>query len=298
MTENLVPTPITDKNGKQTTVHRKVSSAIASPSRLSSIPPSSPAQEKVTGTPLPTVHPLSRGEVEEFVAGFSSGRIRRGGKQIDTAAVFKSLSGATQGLLWRVKAAGAIHDSDIESALDQYNSRVWNRWAGTPNGDKLADDNLRSYLLVTESLHKHYPELMKKVGYGIASDLSKVVEYREYRGERLLLPTTEMTTEEEVAQVAAVAAYTLVCLYCKSDFYDSEQLSLLDCADECGRYIEGLVIKNETIANYVRENPDPEGIVPLAEFMVYRNLGDSADDARFALAHFSLDAPALGDGHL
>jgi hypothetical protein len=295
MTNKLIPTPITDKNGKQTTVHKRASASQPS-SKLAGVAPVPPAAEKVVGTPLPVVHPLSAGEVEEFVASFSSGRIRRGGKLVDTAAVFKSLSGRTQGLLWRVRQAGAIADPDIEAALDQLQSRVWHRWSTTLNPAKVAEENFRAYLLVAERLHRTHPELMKSIGYGAATDLSKVVEYRDHKKGRVLLSAKEMTTEEEVTPVAAVAAYALVCMYRNSDFYETDHLVLREYPDEEGRYIEGLMISNKALDAYVRENP--EMAVRLAEFVVDRGLGDSNKDAKFAIEHFSLDAPALSSGHL
>lgn len=296
MTNNLVPTPVVDKNGKLTTVHRKVSSVTANSSKLADAAPVPPVAEKVIGTPLPVVHPLSSSEVEEFVAFFSNGRIRRGGKQVDTAAVFRSLSGVTQGLIWRVRQAGAIGDTDIELALDQLQGRVWQRWSATPNPEKMAEENLRAYLLVAERLHCDYPELMKSIGQGTAPDLSKVVEYRDHEKGRVLLAAKEMTTEEDVAPVAAVAAYALVCMYRNSDFYDTEHLVMREYQDEEGRYIEGLMIANKGLDAYVRENP--EMAVRVAEFVVDRGLGDSKKDAKFAIDHFSLDAPALSSGHL
>jgi hypothetical protein len=296
MTNKLIPTPIVDKNGKQTTVHKKASSAAASSSTLARVAPAPPAAEKVIGTPLPVVHPLSAGEVEEFIASYSNGRIRRGGKLVDTAAVFKSLSGITQGLLWRVRQAGAIADQDIEMSLDQLQSRVWHRWSATRNPEKVAEENFRAYLLVAERLHRTYPELMKSIGYGTATDLSKVVEYRDHKQGRTLLSAKEMTTEEEVTPIAAVAAYALVCMYRNSDFYDTDHLVMREYQDEEGRYIEGLMIANKALDTYVRENP--EMAVRLAEFVVDRGLGDSNKDAKFAIEHFSLDAPALSSGHL
>lgn len=295
MKNNLVPTSIMDKNGKQTTVHKRASASQPS-SKLAGVVPAPPVAEKTIGTPLPVVHRLSSGEVEEFVASYSSGRIRRGGKQVDTAAVFKSLSGLTQGLLWRVRQAGAIADPDIEAALDQLQSRVWHRWSATRNPEKVAEENFRAYLLVAERLHRTYPELMKSIGYGSATDLSKVVEYRDHKKGRVLLSAKEMTTEEEVTPVAAVAAYALVCMYRNSDFYETKHLMLREYPDEEGRYIESLMISNKALDAYVRENP--EMAVRLAEFVVDRGLGDSNKDAKFAIEHFSLDAPALSSGHL
>lgn len=296
MKNNLVPTSIIDKNGKQTTVHKRVSGAAVSSSALAHVAPTPPVTEAVLGTPLPVVHRLSSGEVEEFIASFSQGRIRRAGKQVDTAAVFKSLSGISQGLLWRVRQAGAIADADIELALDQLQNRVWNRWSATPNPEKLAEANFRDYLLVAERLHRDYPELMHDIGSGSAPELSKVVEYRDHQKGTILRPVKEMTTEEEVTPVAAVAAYALVCMYRESDCYDTEHLVMREHPDEEGRYVEGLIIANKTLDAYIREHP--EMAVRVAEFVVDRGVGKSKKDALFVLEHLAWDAPALSSGHL
>lgn len=283
MVNNLVPTPIVDKNGKRTTVHRKP--AAASGTRLASVPPVPPA-EAGTGTPLPVVYPLSRGEVEEFLAWFNP-------STSDAGLVFNSLSGPTKGLVWRARQLDVANDSTLGAMLEDYHVKSQSHWYGTDNPERAAEEHLRSCLRVAERVHSEYPQLWERFSEReVHWDIERALEGYFYRLDDDGSPVHEITTVEELDSVVAVVAYIISC-------HDTPaHLGMAIYTDTDGRRRTGKVIKNRTLDAYVRQHPELG--LRIGELVAERGIGDTEDDAQHVLdlLRETAEAPSIQSGWL
>lgn len=304
MTNNLVPTPIVDKNGKRTTVRRKPTGA--GPASKPVAAPSRPAVEEVVGTPLPVVHPLSMGEVTEFLAFFTPVYDSPGGGYgyVDPVIVapsitgrapevFRSLSGVSQGLLWRVRQARALDELGTTIALSRVRWKEEKFWNDIPGSHVAAEELFRSTLLVAERVHADHPGLMPEFGAGQVQHILEDAVGGYFSTGTLVSKTRELSTVEEVSAVAGTAAYLLECSASKDrlKYMGSQAFN-----DPSGRTHSAMAPKNKTLGKYVSEHP--EDAVRAAKFVVARDIGNSKADAQHVIDYLALSAPAISEGYL
>lgn len=304
---HLIPFPIVDRNGKITTVRRKAAAAPLTTSKLAGATPVRPDDTKVTGTPLPVVYPLSRGEIEEFLAfytpcseasdgafGSSDPVVIAPQNMRGTERVFLSLSGVSQGLLWRVRQSKAMSDSNITVALSRMREKSEFIWDDSRDARPVAEAMFRSVLLVAERVHVDHPELIQqhRIGY-VQRALEDAIGGHFSRGMNTICETRELSTVEEVSAVAGVAAYLMVV---NADGDPKKHTRACDFWDEYKHEHHGMKIANPTLADYVEANP--EQAVRAAKFVVERGLGHSKRDAQFVIDHLNSDTPALSEGEL
>jgi hypothetical protein len=305
MTNNLVPTPIVDKNGKRTTVHKKPAGS-GPASKLSAATPVRPAAEEVSGTPLPVVHPLSPGEVLEFLAFFTPVYDGPGGGYgyVDPVIVspsitgrapdvFRSLSGVSQGMLWRVRQAKVLDDLGITVALSRVRWKEQNFWDDLSGSHVPAEELLRSTLRVAERVHADHPDLLAQFDAGQVQHILEDAVGGYFATGALVCKTRELSTVEEVAAVAGTAAYLLVCTttFDRLKFMGSRSFN-----DPAGRTHSAMVPTNKTLGKYVSEHP--EDAVRAAKFVVERNIGRSKADAQHVIDYLASSAPAISEGYL
>lgn len=305
MANNLVPTPIVDKNGKRTIVHKKPAGS-GPASKLNAATPVRPAAEEVSGTPLPVVHPLSMGEVEEFLAFFGPvyGSPGGGYGYVDPVIVspsimgrapevFRSLSGVSQGMLWRVRQAKALDDLGVTVALSRVRWKEQNFWDDLSGSHIPAEELFRSTLRVAERVHADHPDLLTQFDAGQVQHILEDSVGGYFSTGTLVSKTRELSTVEEVSAIAGTAAYMLVCSASddRLKFMSSRSFN-----DPAGRVHSAMVPTNKALGQYVSEHP--EDAVRAAKFVVERDIGRSKADAQHVIDYLSSSAPAISEGYL
>ena len=240
-----------------------------------------------TGTPLPVVHPLSYGEVEEFLAWFTPS-----GSRSKLDLIFRSLSGRTQGLIWRARQLKVVHDGVVSYMLDSYGVRAISQWKGTDNPEAAAEEHIRSCLRVAERVHSEHPQLWELfMAREVYWEMERALEgYFYHRDDDSRVH--EITTVEELESVAGVAAYVISC-------HDTPQhLGTALYTDAAGRRRTGTIIKNRTLDAYVRRHPALG--LRIGELVAERGIGDTEEDARYVLGLLreTAKAPSIQSGWL
>lgn len=229
----LVPTQITDRNGKRTTVHKKTAAA---PATRSAIPAPSPPGPVPQGTPLELPEPMDEFERARYI--------------MDNPMLNISSSAAStqEALRWVDGAALAAAKSMIErGSLDAGTVKLLlSRPAPSFSPFHL------NRLLIAERLEK-------TIGKGITDDSTRNRYLHTIRGAadglarnhpsgRKILDA--FTTEEELSGCSAVAEFMLY-----PDFPDAHS-STASLPDGDGGFWQGSYIRNRHLDRLIRERPE------------------------------------------
>lgn len=302
MTNNLVPTPIVDKNGRRTTVRKKP--AGAGPVTKPVAPPSRPVPEEVVGTPLPVVHPLSFGEVEEFLAflipvyhgpggayGHIDPVIASPSVMGDLNGSFRALSGVSQGMVARVRRSGAIDDNGVIMAIYRAHWKADRFWNDISGSRIPAEELMRAVLRVAERIHEDRPGFLAQFHPAQVQSILEDSVGGYFCNDTLFAKPHELSTVEEVAAVAGTAAYMLTCSQGDTKFMKHDSFN-----DPAGLIYSALVVHNKTLGKHLREHP--EDAVRAAEFVMERDIGKSKQDAQHVIDYLASSAPAISEGYL
>lgn len=286
MKKNLIPTPVVDKNGKLTTVHKKTAGASLGTDNLVSVPP-------VANTTLaPVREALTAAQVEEFLSLCSpTGRSKNpAGYVRDTEDTFRSLSGETQAVMKRLYDGGLLsYDTLMDKMIYFMNEFPGFGWIdGTPS--RIAEPALRASAEIVELAVAHRPELLRDFGQaGLFSFAREVVMGCMDRAAQM---GTKFDASSEEGMDAMLGTFSFV--------MRSESFRLQDSsyADERGKGHRSLRISSDKVARFVVEHPDLAGRA--AVFMRERGLGDSEDEAQVMVDHFTetAEAPSISSGRL
>lgn len=298
MANPLVPTAVTDKNGRITTVHkrleapqsasktRKVPAPVLSPERA----PSAPQR-----TPLTPPEPLTPEETAKFNNWY---RERLAEVQFNTRAVngyVDILSPESKALAARILAHGAVEKKVLVSILTgSHRSFVVNQKFHHPDVQKM-HRVLNTSLRVVEKLAHDDPKVMDGLGASGAVMIKKALDgYGHSKTIDERVPFMSAETQEELASIAAVTT----CIAHAFTNGNSHQYRVGKFRDADYQQAEGVWLTNRHLDAFLRENP---GQTPrVIEYMNTREMGTSAKDFKALVAYLqeSEDFGVLEDGWL
>jgi hypothetical protein len=289
MTKNLIPTPVVDKNGKLTTVHKKPAGASLGADKLAGVPP------VTSSAPAPVVEALTAEQAEEFLSSFCpiviasdlSGSSRYA---VAVARTFNALSGETQAVLKRLHDNAALDNVELMDVVGSFGEEFqgYGRTSGATS--RMAEPVLRSSAKVFETAMSRYPKISNNFSPAGLFDYSKQVllgcmDRAVRRNVRF-----DPCSDEGMENVMAVFSFLMK--------GDGSRIRESSFADDQGHGHRCVLIDNEMLADFVDEHPD---IAELAgDFMKERNLNDSEADIRFMMNHFAdtAEAPSISSGRL
>lgn len=286
MMKNLIPTPVVDKNGKLTTVHKKPTGASLGADNLVSVPPVANA------TLTPAREALTDAQVEEFLSSCrQTGHSENPSVYMrDTEDTFRSLSGETQAVMKRLYDGGLLSYDTLMGKMTYFmNEFPGFGWIdGTPS--RIAEPVLRASAEIVELAVAHRPELLRDFGQaGLFSFSREVVMGCMDRAAQM---GAKFDASSKGGMDSILGTFSFV--------MRSESFRLQDSsyADERGKGHRCLRIGSDTVARFVAEHPDLAGRA--AVFMRERGLGDSEDDAQVMVDHFTdtAEAPSISSGRL
>lgn len=285
MNSNTVPTPIVDKNGKLTTVHKAIGRQDGSKSSLSSIAPPPPSP---SGTPIPSLAlpSLSAEEIDAFLLSHAIGK----------GDMFRSLSGNTQALVRQSLREGAIDDAELDILLRAMRDDLNFGWRNTVGVSKLTEDIMRSTLLTAEALHSRY-SLGATLERGWSYSVRQSVIGCGYRGKGAVSSAPVFSTQEELAPVAAVTAFVLAVKEHAQENSNGKRIVIRNYNDTEGRTHIGTGITSPVLEAYILEHP--EAAYEVGKFATQRDLGSSAEEIATVISHFQTsEARAVREGWL
>lgn len=229
MAKNLIPTPIVDKNGKATTVHKKTSSVSSSQGKIPA-PVINGCDAPITGTPLPVPQHLTPAELTSLLGAIDS---------VDKFAKVESeLDRDALAVTKRILDEGSLSLEVIDMTMQlAYVGTVQSRRA-TP--EAVPPNHVLHYnrLLIAEHLQlggEQSGEAEAAIR-GLARNLDLGDEYMG-----------KIETEEELAGCSAVVSFMQKC---------TESCTSGNVHNGSGGSMVGAYIRNKHLDALIRERPD------------------------------------------
>lgn len=229
MAKNLIPTPIVDKNGKATTVHKKTSSVSSSQGKIPA-PVINGCDAPITGTPLPVPQHLTPAELTSLLGAIDS---------VDKfAKVEGELDRDALAVTKRILDEGSLSLEVIDMTMQlAYVGTVQSRRA-TP--EAVPPNHVLHYnrLLIAEHLQlggEQSGEAEAAIR-GLARNLDLGDEYMG-----------KIETEEELAGCSAVVSFMQKC---------TESCTSGNVHNGSGGSMVGAYIRNKHLDALIRERPD------------------------------------------
>lgn len=289
MTKNLVPTPVVDKNGKLTTVHRKPSDASLMAHSLSGVTP------VALGASTPAETALTAVQAEEFLSSFCpidtasdiSGSSRYA---MDVQRTFRALSGETQAVLKKLYDTSALDDEALMDVIASFGESFQGYGVIPGKPSPMAEPVLRSSAKIFDLAIAKYPAISDEFSPAGLFEYSKQVllgcmDHAVRKGVRL-----DPRSDEDMASVMGAFSFIMPSETSRhrEPFFTDDQ----------GYGHRAVAIDNDAVAEFVMTRPDLAERA--AEFMYERKLGNSEAEARFMIEHFSetAEAPSISSGRL
>jgi hypothetical protein len=284
MGKELRRTPVIDKNGKLTHVHKAAETAPEHSNLATAAPVLTETQRNENS--LFHAPALSFGEVEEFLAFYAS-------SVTGADAVFRSLSPKMQGLLWRARQFRVVDDDSITDLLSALRDDIRYSWKDSAEAPEVAEALMKSTLLVAWKLNDDSPPTTMERRTWMHAVRQSVIAYGYREG-----AFPRFSNEDELAPVVGVAAYTVAATEHYEVEAESRKFTTREYCDDQGLRFIGTGIANPVLEDYVREHPEMGYRV--GHFVSVRDLGASKEDAQTVIDYFSetSDTVALGDGWL
>lgn len=289
MTNDLIPTPVLDKNGKLTTVHKKPAGASLGSENIASVPPVTYA------VPAPVSEALTAAQAEGFLSSFCpvdiasdlSGSSRYA---TDVQRTFRALSGETQAVLKKLYDYSTLDDEALMDVVTSFGEgfQGYGRIPGQPS--RMAEPVLRTSAKIFDLAITKYPAISDEFSPAGLFEYSKQVllgcmDHAVRKGVQL-----DPRSDDDIEAVMGVFSFIM-----KSD---TSRLRETFFADDQGSGHRSIAIDSDTVAEFVMKHPD------LAEraavFMRERNLGNSETESQFMIEHFNetAEAPSISSGRL
>jgi hypothetical protein len=293
MAPNLAPTQVIDKNGRSTTVHKRLD-APQSASKMSNVPAPSIAPKAAASaaarTPLPMPEPLDETQHAAFLE-WQDSELDSMRYRVEIKNTFKQrFDPVAEALVWRVIQSGKVPKETIGRFLGTFHTRrtrIFAKNFGYAQEEVLSQ--LTSSLLLAERLGTEYPEsVMEGVPLNFASAVDQALVGYSYTGKKSdRVEATTITTEETLTSVAAVTAYILESRN-RQDFTHYKNSTFVSVN---GKKVEGIYIANRSLDAFLRENPHEAGRA--IAYAAERGMGNTAKDTKQLIQHLH-DTEGMG----
>lgn len=303
MAGELVPTRVTDKNGRLTTVHRRQEVPSKASKSLGSAAPTIPTEapaERSTATPLIHPAPMEAVEVQDFVRKHHEALYKYpvdGGPT--SGHVFVGfLDPVSKAYIRDAIERGYASMELIDYLIFKYRETTKPKSAyepSIPNVEAVAQ--LRTSLLVADALGKDFPMLASSNVFDQGSLIGGVITGLSYNEKVSDRPAyTRVTTEEELASLIAVTA--LVMEGYRQSRSSSSIFQKLVFEVNTGERRNGVILANQSLSQFLRENPrETHRVIAYSQ---ERDLGKTAEDAEQVIRYLreSKDIGPVSDGWL
>jgi hypothetical protein len=293
VTSHLSPTVITDVNGRVTTVHKRVQSPQTSMPKIPVPKVDAGTPRAVASTPLSMPALLSEAEREKFVAWQDSVLPKPYFKDDLLKFALQPFDPETESLLWDAVSSGKTETKLLTGLLVHFHQSRWFK----RRPDRREEDHpellnrLRNSLLLAGRLAHYTPETGRQ-SLSHESFLYYVLSgygYRPKPEERFTLGP--ITTEEELASVAAVGKYL-------HEAEDDKMSRLKNFKNPEGEEVSGISIANRSLDLFLRENPHE--VDRVIGYVKDRGIGNTVKDTKALIAWLndSENSGVLNDGWL
>jgi len=281
MTGKIVPTVVTDRNGRVTTVHKRQDARRSASRSLSAVPTisaTSPVKSRSV-TPLVMPSPLSEDEAREFLRQNERllSNVPFDGYANSHEVIQTMLNGVTQAQIKGMLEQGAITIAALDRLLVEYRRDIKSQYKNKSHITKsLSEDHLQTALLVAEGIAKEHPTLIPRDGVDFANYLRSIINGNAYRSKMVeRLPFDKPETVEEIRAMTAIAAVTLYDF--KHNSYGGYYVKRSVFKDRAGiEVVDGRYLKNRSLDTFLRENP--EEVSRVLDYLDSRLLGNTAKD--------------------
>lgn len=287
----LIPTVITDKNGRVTTVRKRQDARRSASRSLSGAVPTISATTPVkarSATPLVMPSPLSEEEAREFLhqnERFLS-NVPFDGLATSHQVIKNMLDGVTQAQIKGMLEQGTITIPALDRLLIEYRRDIKSQYKNKSHiTTSVARDHLQTALLLAEGVAKEHPTLTPSEGVDFANYLRSIVSgngYRTKMAERLPFEMPE--TVEEVKEMTAIAALTLYDF--KHNSYSGYYAKRSVFKNRAGiEVVDARYLQSRSLDAFLRENP--QEVNRVLDYLDNRLLGHTAKDTANLVRYLS-----------
>lgn len=273
---NLVPTQITDRNGKLTTVHKKAQTASSSKSR---IPAPSPvaAPQSVTGTPLSFPEPLNHQEQQGWIDKFLDDNPRMSRSRRRDALTM--LSGQEAALIKEIISRGSMDNQSISHIIEKFEHTRHSCVNRLLMAEKFKDEaNSKEHF----GPRMRYFDAVCSATDGLMRNMPDGAKSKMF------------TTEEELASAGAVVEFLM-----DEELRGTHGLYRYIDSENGQSSVNALYIKNKHLDRLIRERP--EDIRAIISYVRERGMHASNKGPVEALRKYldeTAEASAVGGGWL
>lgn len=293
-----MPVPIVDKNGRSTTVRKRLDAPDRA-SKMSKVPSPTVASPNASvplqRTPLSAPAPLSPEQVKEFDDWYSDAMLDRSADEVSIAGYIKDLSDESKSLAFRVLQGGVVSKESLTTMLQRSHRGKSMSFAPELNVQDHSVSILHTSLRVAEKMATDDPLIVSVRSMDLVEGIERTLKGYCYSPDKVeRVPVTSIETEEELASLAAVTTFIVHARregntgqYSRGAFNDADD-----------RRVEGLRISNRAVDKFIRENPhEVQRVIAYAK---ERELGQTVRDAKVLINHLkeTSDMNALGEGWL
>ena len=298
MANPLVPTAVTDKNGRITTVHKRLD-ASQSASKTMKVPAPVLSPVSVSSAPQRTLltppETLTPEESQEFDAWYREALVSSQYNERATKLYVDNVDPEPKAIAWRLIQDGIVNPRAVMSMLNDSKKGYLAIRSIDPEIKKVKTGVLVASLLVAERMSQEYPNEVREDGPNISRLISRAIKGYAYStkiDDRHMV--TGVATEEELASLTAVTTFLF---HADANNHDNQQ-KWGNFKDSELQQVEGLWIANRRLDAFLRENPSQTPRV--IEYMNTREMGTSAKDFKALVAYLqeSEDFGVLEDGWL
>lgn len=303
MAENLIPTVITDKNGRVTTVRKRQDAGTKGSKALGGATPTIAREvpsDRHTATPLVQPHPLTKDEVTKFDDKYFevlSNTALDGGPTSRDVFIYQ-LDGVSQAHVRKALDEGSVPVETLDRMLFQYREaiRANSVYSSTMPKEEAAS-KLHTSLLVARKLGREFPALVPSDGAVQGMLISDAIIGYSYSARVADRPAyVHVSTEEELESLTAVTALMFEGYRqfgYSSSFFKGTVFEVSNGEDREGRYLI-----NRTLDKFLRENPhEAHRVISYAKD---RDIGTTAKDTTKVIRHLqeTEELGAVSDGWL
>lgn len=300
----LIPTVITDKNGRVTTVRKRQEAARSASRSLAGAVPRITAASPVKAlpaTPLVMPAPLSDEEAQEFLRQ-NKRRLTDtpfDGGQNSYEVIRDMLNGTTQAQIKGMLEQGTISTPVLGRLLTEYRRDIKSQQKTKLHITKSgSEDRLQTALLLAEGVAKEHPTLIPDEGSYFSDYLRSIVNGSTYRTKMAdRLPFEVPKTVEDVNAMTAIAAITLYDF--KHNGFSGYYAKRTVFKDRSGVEVtDARYLQSRSLDAFLRENPHETRRV--LDYLDNRLMGHTAKDTANLIRYLqeSAELGAVSDGWL
>jgi cytidylate kinase len=294
----IIATPIVDKNGRSTTVLKKLDTGASALQRVSNIKPVLPPASKPQKTSAKRLSPLGEITEEELrQLGQDHPKLSHSTRDVNSAIdiLLAQTPPSTWALAKRVIDDGL--DADVVVYLTSIHEDRVTRWwtKGKADADH-AVDQLNNCMLVAERVERDYSDLKGWGGDFQGRLISSTMEtYTQSQNLKRLCPQKLFRSEGNLDSAAAVTAFVMNC----ERNYEGVSGKFIRNMNVTvsGRSFMGTVITNSDVDAYIRECP--QDMPRIMRYMEDYEYGNSEQDAETLISFLEETSESpLADGWL